>query len=193
MTNEYQIRVVPEVAAQEDRLKAYLADEQGIDARTIYGVRILKRSIDARQRQIYVNLKVRVYINEQPHDDEYVKTDYPNVDGKPQVIVVGAGADAVDYKLISICHKGDIVVSQDYGVAAMALGKGAYAIHQSGKWYTNENIDQMLMERHLNKKARRSSHKNHIKGARKRTEDDDVRFAQSFEKLILMAKSKEGA
>lgn len=84
-------------------------------------------------------------------------------------------------------------ISQDYGVAAMALGKGAYAIHQSGKWYTNENIDQMLMERHLNKKARRSSHKNHIKGARKRTEDDDVRFAQSFEKLILMAKSKEGA
>ena len=60
----------------------------------------------------------------------------------------------MDYKLISICHKGDIVVSQDYGVAAMALGKGAYAIHQSGKWYTNENIDQMLMERHLNKKAR---------------------------------------
>ena len=106
-----------------------------------------------------------------------------------EVIVVGAGADAVDYKLISICHKG----SQDYGVAAMALGKGAYAIHQSGKWYTNENIDQMHMERHLNKKARRSSHKNHMKGPRKRTEDDDVRFAQSFEKLILMAKSKEGA
>ncbi len=98
--------------------------------------------------------------------------------------MVGAGTDAVDYKLISICHKGDVVVSQDYGVAAMALGKGAYSIHQSGKWYTNENIDQMLMERHLNKKARRSSHKNHIKGPRKRTEDDDVRFAQSFEKLI---------
>ena len=80
-----------------------------------------------------------------------------------EVIVVGAGADAVDYKLISICHKGDIVVSQDYGVAAMALGKGVYVIHQSGKWYTNENIDQMLMERHLNKKARRGSHKNHLK------------------------------
>ena len=110
-----------------------------------------------------------------------------------EVIVVGAGADTVDYKLISICHKGDVVVSQDYGVAAMALGKGAYAIHQSGKWYTNENIDQMLMERHLNKKVRRSSHKNHMKGPRKRTEEDDVRFAQSFEKLILMAKSKEGA
>ena len=77
-----------------------------------------------------------------------------------EVIVVGAGADAVDYKLISICHKGDMVVSQDYGVAAMALGKGACVIHQSGKWYTNENIDQMLMERHLNKKARRASQKN---------------------------------
>ena len=103
-----------------------------------------------------------------------------------EVIVVGAGADAVDYKLISICHKGDVVVSQDYGVAAMALGKGAYAIHQSGKWYTNENIDQLLMERHLNKKARRSSHKNHLKGPRKRTEEDDIRFAQSFEKLLRM-------
>lgn len=79
-----------------------------------------------------------------------------------EVIVVGAGADAVDYKLISICHRGDIVVTQDYGVAAMALGKGAFAIHQSGKWYTNENIDQMLMERHLNKKARRASSRNHI-------------------------------
>ena len=64
MINEYQIRVVPEVAAQEDRLKTYLAEEQGFDVRTIFGVRILKRSIDARQRQIYVNLKVRVYINE---------------------------------------------------------------------------------------------------------------------------------
>ncbi len=91
MINEYQIRVAPEVAAQEDRLKAYLADEQGFDARTIYGVRILKRSIDARQRQIYVNLKVRVYINEEPQDDAYQRTDYPNVEGKPQVIVVGAG------------------------------------------------------------------------------------------------------
>lgn len=104
-----------------------------------------------------------------------------------EVIVVGAGADAVDYKLISICHRGDIVVTQDYGVAAMALGKGAFAIHQSGKWYTNENIDQMLMERHLNKKARRASSRNHIKGPRKRTEEDDHRFAESFEKLLRKA------
>ena len=110
-----------------------------------------------------------------------------------EVIIVGAGADAVDYKLIGICHRGDIVVSQDYGVAAMALGKGAYAIHQSGRWYTNENIDQMLMERHLNGKARRGSHKNHIKGPKKRTKEDDERFAQAFEKMVQMAINKNGA
>lgn len=103
-----------------------------------------------------------------------------------EVIVVGAGADAVDYKLISLCHKGDIVVSQDYGVAAMALGKGAYAIHQSGKWYTNDNIDRMLMERHLNEKARRTSGKNHIKNPRKRTSEDDEHFRESFEKMTCM-------
>ena len=108
-----------------------------------------------------------------------------------EVIVVGAGADAVDYKLISICHKGDMVVSQDYGVAAMALGKGAYAIHQSGKWYTNENIDQMLMERHLNKKARRASQKNHLKGPKKRTAEDDEYFRESFEKMILKVMERE--
>ena len=108
-----------------------------------------------------------------------------------EVVVVGAGADAVDYKLIGICHRGDIVVSQDYGVAAMALGKGAYAIHQSGKWYTNENIDRMLMERHLNKKARKATHKNHVKGPKKRTAEDDVRFAASLEKLIQMAQKGE--
>lgn len=107
-----------------------------------------------------------------------------------EVVVVGAGADAVDYKLISICHRGDIVVTQDYGVAAMALGKGAFAIHQSGKWYTNENIDQMLMERHLNKKVRRASSRNHIKGPRKRTDEDDQRFAESFEKLLRKANNQ---
>lgn len=104
-----------------------------------------------------------------------------------EVRVIGAGADAVDFALISLCKKSDIVVTQDYGVAAMALGKGAYAIHQSGKWYTDENIDQMLMERHMNKKARRTSGKNHMKGPKKRTEDDDIRFRQSFEKLVAIA------
>ena len=104
-----------------------------------------------------------------------------------EVVIVGAGADAVDFKLISLCHLGDIVVTQDYGVAAMALGKKAYAIHQSGKWYTDENIDQMLMERHLAKKARRGSSKNHLKGPRKRTIEDDLRFEESLEKLLCKA------
>ena len=104
-----------------------------------------------------------------------------------EVIVVGAGADAVDFKLISLLKRGDICVSQDYGVAAMALGKGCFAIHQSGKWYTNENIDQMLMERHLEKKARRSSKKHHLKGPAKRTAEDDERFEASFEKMIRKA------
>lgn len=104
-----------------------------------------------------------------------------------EVMIVGAGADAVDFKLISLCHKGDIVVTQDYGVAAMALGKNAYAIHQSGKWYTDENIDQLLMERHIAKKARRGSAKNHLKGPHKRTAEDDRRFEESFEKLLCKA------
>ena len=99
------------------------------------------------------------------------------------VRVVGAGADAVDFALINLCRRGDIVVTQDYGVAAMALGKGAKAIHQSGRWYTDENIDLMLMERHLAGKARRSG-KHHLKGPAKRTTEDDQRFAESFERLI---------
>lgn len=107
-----------------------------------------------------------------------------------EVMIVGAGADAVDFKLISLCQKGDIVVTQDYGVAAMALGKMAYAIHQSGKWYTDENIDQMLMERHLAKKARRGSAKNHLKGSRKRTAEDDQRFAESFEERIELIRGR---
>ena len=102
-----------------------------------------------------------------------------------EVMIVGAGADAVDFKLISLCHQGDIVVTQDYGVAAMALSKNAYAIHQSGKWYTDENIDQMLMERHLAKKARMAKSKNHLKGPKKRTEEDNKRFEEAFEKLII--------
>ncbi len=101
-----------------------------------------------------------------------------------EVKVIESGADAVDFALVNLCKKDDIVITQDYGVAAMALGKGAHPIHQSGKWYTNENIDQMLMERHLNKKARRATGKHHMKGPRKRTGEDDERFMESFEKLI---------
>ena len=91
MTQEYQIRVQPHVAANEQALRGFLADEYGFDIRTVTAVRILRRSIDARQRTIFVNLKVRVYINEQPQQDEYVHTDYPDVSEAPQVIVVGAG------------------------------------------------------------------------------------------------------
>ena len=107
-----------------------------------------------------------------------------------EIKIIGAGADAVDFALVGICEKGDLVVTQDYGVAAMILGKGAYGIHQSGKWYTNENIDQMLIERHLSKKARRSKSKHHIKGPAKRTAEDDRRFRESLEQLIRKIKSE---
>lgn len=107
-----------------------------------------------------------------------------------EVVIVGAGADAVDFKLVSLIKKSDICVTQDYGVAAMILGKGAYGIHQSGRWYTNEKIDELLMQRHIAKKVRRSSKKNHLKGQAKRTEEDDRRFQESFEKLIMMAKEQ---
>lgn len=73
----------------------------------------------------------------------------------------------------------------------MALGKGAYAIHQSGRWYTNENIDRLLMERHMAKKARMGKGKYHLKGPAKRTQEDDDRFRESFEKLVEMAGGKE--
>ena len=108
-----------------------------------------------------------------------------------QVKTIGAGADAVDFALVNLCRRGDIVVTQDYGVAAMALGKGAYGIHQSGKWYTNDNIDQLLMDRHLAKKARRASGKHHLKGPPKRTQEDDLRFEASFRRLIDYAVKME--
>ena len=91
MVSEYQVRVLPQVAANEQSLRLFLADENGFDVRTITAVRILRRSIDARQRTIFVNLKVRVYINEQSADDAYVPTVYPDVSGGKPVIVVGAG------------------------------------------------------------------------------------------------------
>ncbi len=103
--------------------------------------------------------------------------------GYSTVKTIGAGADAVDIALINLCNKGDIVVTQDYGVAAMALGKGAKAIHQSGKVFSDDNIDGLLMDRHLAKVARRKS-KNHLKGPKKRTDEDDRRFEGCFRQLI---------
>ena len=91
MTQEYDIRVLPQVAANEQSLKDYFAEEKGFDVRTITHLRVLRKSIDARQRTIYVNLKVRVYVNEMPEDDAYQHTDYPDVSDCPQVIVVGEG------------------------------------------------------------------------------------------------------
>ena len=91
MIQEYQIRVQPHVAANEQALRSFLADEYGFDVRTVTALRILRRSIDARQRTIFVNLKVRVYINEPAQDDAYQPTEYPDVSNKPQVNVVGAG------------------------------------------------------------------------------------------------------
>ena len=168
MTDEYQIRVVPEVAAQEDRLKNWLADEYGFDVRTIQGVRILKRSIDARQRQIYVNLKVRVYVNEQPQDDEYVRIVYPNVEGRPQVIVVGAGPGGLfaALRLIElglrpiVLERGKDVHERKKDLANITktqkvdaesnycFGEGGAGAYSDGKLYTRSkkrgNIDKIL-------------------------------------------------
>ncbi len=100
-----------------------------------------------------------------------------------RVQIVGQGNDAVDIALINLCRRGDLVVTQDYGVAALALGKGARAIHQSGRWYTDENIDGLLMERHLARVVRRSA-KSHLKGPARRTREDDLRFEESFRRLL---------
>ena len=101
-----------------------------------------------------------------------------------QIKVIGAGADAVDFALINLCRRGDIVVTQDYGVAALALGKGAYAIHQNGGLYTQDNIDRMLMERHLARKARMGKGKHHLKGPKKRTKEEDEAFEKAFCQLL---------
>lgn len=91
MIEEYQIQILPEQAASEEGIKRYLSKEKGIDVRTLNQVRVLKRSIDARQRTIYVNLKVRAYINEFAQDDQYIHTEYPDVSSRPRVVVVGEG------------------------------------------------------------------------------------------------------
>ena len=91
MIQEYQLRLLPEQAASESTISEYVAREKGFDVRTIHALRVLKRSIDARHRNIFINLKVRVFINEDPQDDAFVPTEYHDVSDAPQVIVVGAG------------------------------------------------------------------------------------------------------
>lgn len=102
-----------------------------------------------------------------------------------EIKIIGAGADAVDLALVNLCKRGDIAVTQDYGVAALVLGKGAYCIHQSGKIFSDDNIGGLLMDRHLAKKARMSNGKHHIKGPKKRTKQDDENFEKSFESLLV--------
>lgn len=101
------------------------------------------------------------------------------------VRTISVGADAVDLALANMCRAGDIAVTQDFGVAALVLGKGGYCIHQSGKVFNDDNISGLLMDRHLSKKARMSKSKHHLKGPKKRTAQDDVCFEQSFEHLVL--------
>ena len=101
-----------------------------------------------------------------------------------EVRIIGSGADAVDFALVNFCRAGEIVVTQDYGVAAMALARGAYAINQDGWQYTNGNIESLLAKRHFIKKMKNATHKHHIKGARKRTDGDDEKFTEALEKLL---------
>lgn len=107
-----------------------------------------------------------------------------------EVITVSAGADAVDFALINRCKKGDIVITQDYGVAAMALARGCYALHQSGMLYTEQNIDVLLSQRYESKKARMAHTKHHLKGPKKRTEEDNKAFCAALESLIAKAENK---
>lgn len=108
-----------------------------------------------------------------------------------EIKIIGAGADAVDFALVNLCRSGDIVITQDYGVAAMALGKGAFAIHQNGRRYTGENIERLLMERHIARKSRRASQKSHFKKQKKRTGLEDEMFADIFEKLLVSVKNSQ--
>ena len=168
MIQEYQIRVLPEQAANEQNIKSFISKDKGIDARTIKAIRVLKRSIDARQRTIFVNLKVRVYINEIPQDEEFVRTTYQNVEGKPQVIVVGAGPGGLFAALRLIEHglrpivvergknvrdrKVDIAkISREHKVdpeSNYSFGEGGAGAYSDGKLYTRSkkrgNVDKIL-------------------------------------------------
>ena len=168
MIQEYQIRVLPEQAANEQNIKLFISKDKGIDARTVKAIRVLKRSIDARQRTIYVNLKVRLYINELPQDDEYTHTVYNNVEGKPQVIVVGAGPGGLfaALRLIElglrpvVVERGKNVRDRKVDIARISrehkvdpesnysFGEGGAGAYSDGKLYTRSkkrgNVDKIL-------------------------------------------------
>ena len=156
MIEEYQLRVLPETAANEQALRRYVAREKGKDERTLTAIRVLKRSIDARQRTIFVNLKLRVYVNEQPEDDEFVRTAYRNVEGRPQVVVVGAGPGGLfaALRLIEAGYRPVIVergknvrdrkldlakISREHKVDSesnYSFGEGGAGAYSDGKLYT---------------------------------------------------------
>ena len=99
-----------------------------------------------------------------------------------ETITVEKGSDSADFRLVNMVRKGDVVVTQDYGLAAMALSKGAYILNQNGSRYTNENIDGLLMSRHIGKKIRRAGGR--TKGPSKRTKEQDERFVSALEALL---------
>lgn len=102
-----------------------------------------------------------------------------------EIVQVSKAPDAVDIALINRTNPGDVVVTQDYGVATMVLGKKGYAINQNGRIYTNDNIDLLMFERHIAKKQRRSGVR--TSSIRKRTKEDDEHFEESFRSLCLHA------
>ena len=168
MVTEYQIRVLPEVAYSEQNLIAYLAKEEGLTADSVSRVRVLRRSIDARQRTVVVNLKVRVYINELPQDEDFIRTDYPDVSGRPQVIVVGEGPGGLfaALRLIElglrpiILERGKNVRDRKRDMALITktqqvdpesnycFGEGGAGAYSDGKLYTRSkkrgNVDKIL-------------------------------------------------
>ena len=104
---------------------------------------------------------------------------------KYNVITVDKGSDSADIKLINLSSAGDVVVTQDYGVAALALGKGAYALNNNGAEYNESNLDRLLFERFLGKKARRSGRR--TKGPSARTSEDDRNFEANLERILKKA------
>lgn len=104
-----------------------------------------------------------------------------NIDGA-EIITVDKGADSVDLKLANIISKGDIAVTQDYGLAALCLAKQARAINQNGLVYTDANISMLLDSRYVSKKIRNSGGR--LKGPKKRTSDDDKAFISAFTLLL---------
>lgn len=112
----------------------------------------------------------------------FIDTSHQLYSDYSKIITVSKSSDAVDFALINQTESGDIVITGDYGVATMALAKGAYALHHSGRQYTADNIDQMLLERHISKKQRKTGHYHgHIK---KRTAKDNMNFQKSLEALL---------